>query len=62
MKYGMTSHLLYTLAQLGFKVDILKYGMNVVMDVVNLSVELCDKGAGEDEELYDLAAPMTLEG
>lgn len=56
--------MLYTLAQLGFKIDILKYGMNVILDVINLSVELSEqasKGGGDIPE-YDLAAPIDMEG
>ncbi len=59
----MTSYLLYTLAQLGFQVDILQFGMNVTMDVIALSVamhELSD-AAGEVEEI-DLSEPTDMEG
>ena len=59
--------MLYTLAQLGFKVDIMRYGMNVIMDVMNLSVELNEankkKTDGGDEAPYvDLNAPVSLGG
>lgn len=59
----MTSCLLYTLAQLGFDIDILAFGMNVVMDVVNLAGELAD-GAKEDDgaRLIDLSEPCSMEG
>lgn len=53
-KYGTTSYLLYTLAQLGFPIDIMRYGINVIMDVINLSVELSAKKS-EDEEVIDLS-------
>lgn len=59
----MTSYLLYTLAQLGFKVDILKYGINVIMDVVNLSVELHDSQTGQaPTNVIDLSEPTSMEG
>lgn len=62
-KYGLTSCLLYTLAQLGFKIDILAFGMNVVMDVVNLAGELAD-GAKEDDGVgtIDLSESCSMEG
>lgn len=50
----MTSYLLYTLAQLGFKIDILQYGMNVIMDVINLAVEISDRD--KDEEFLDVSS------
>lgn len=56
--------MLYTLAQLGFNIDILKFGMNVVIDVINLSVELGEqtvKGTNDVPEL-DLDAPADMEG
>lgn len=56
--------MLYTLAQLGFKIDILQFGMNVIIDVINLSVELGEKtvkGTKDVPEL-DLDAPIDMEG
>lgn len=59
----MTSYLLYTLAQLGFKVDILRYGMNVVMDVLNLSVEIHEAAHGDHAaSVVDLSEPVCMEG
>lgn len=59
----MTSSLLYTLAQLGFKVDILQFGMNVVMDTINLAGALADKALKDtDEDYINLAEPCDLEG
>lgn len=59
----MTSYLLYTLAQLGFKVDILRYGMNVVMDVLNLSVEIHEAAHGDQAaSVVDLSEPVCMEG
>lgn len=40
--------MLYSLAQLGFRIDLLKYGMNVIMDVINLAIAL-----HEDERTGD---------
>ena len=40
--------MLYSLAQLGFRIDLLKYGMNVIMDVINLAIALHeDERAGD---------------
>jgi len=58
----MTSYLLYALAQMGFKVDILKYGMNVVMDVINLSVDLHERGNNDTADYIDLSEPVEMEG
>lgn len=59
----MTSSLLYTLAQLGFKIDILQFGMNVTMDVINLAGELADKATKDtDEDILDLSNPCDMEG
>lgn len=59
----MTSSLLYTLSQLGFKIDILQFGMNVTMDVINLASELADKATkGVDEDILDLSNPCDMEG
>ena len=59
----MTSYLLYALAQLGFKVDILRYGMNVVMDVLNLSVEIHDAANGDRAaSVVGLSEPVCMEG
>lgn len=56
--------MLYTLAQLGFHIDILKYGMNVVMDVIGLSVEIGEKMATGRPDIpqIDLCEPMDMEG
>lgn len=55
--------MLYTLAQLGFKVDILQFGMNVVMDTINLAGALADKALKDtDEDYIDLAEPCDMEG
>jgi len=54
--------LLYTLAQQGFKVDILAFGMNVIMDTINLADELASKGAEDDENVVDLSEPCDMEG
>lgn len=56
----MTSYLLYSLAQTGFKIDILQFGMNVIMDTLNLAVELASEQAGED--IIDLDEPFNAEG
>lgn len=60
----MTSSLLYTLAQLGFKIDILQFGMNVVMDTINLAGSLADRATSgtTDEDYVDLAEPCDMEG
>lgn len=50
----MTSYLLYTLAQLGFHVDIMQYGINVVMDVINLSLEFNDTKQDEYINIDDI--------
>ena len=47
---------------MGFKVDILKYGMNVVMDVINLSVDLHERGHNETADYIDLSEPVEMEG
>lgn len=43
--------------------DIMRYGMDVIMDVINMSVELHDrhKGGGT-EDLIDLSEPASMEG
>ncbi len=58
----MTSYMLYTLAQLGFHVDILKYGVNVVMDVINLSLEMNNTHSNDDVNYIDLSEPQSMEG
>ncbi len=60
----MTSYMLYTLAQLGFAVDILQYGVNVVMDVINLSIEMNESHSNKNAGVnyVDLSEPMYREG
>lgn len=60
----MTSYLLYTLAQLGFQIDILQFGMNVTMDVIALSVALHESVANADGDVeeIDLSEPVNMEG
>ncbi len=51
----MTSYLLYTLARLGFKVDIMRYGMNVIMDTVNFAVEIEARAEDGEEDVVDIS-------
>ena len=53
----MTSCLLYSLAESGFHIVILQFGMNVIMDVINLSVEIHEqaKQGRESAEYIDLS-------
>lgn len=56
----MTSSLLYTAAQLGFKVDLLQFGMNVVMDTINLAGEIAASNSNKDDGDYvDLSEEAT---
>lgn len=47
---------------MGFKIDILAFGMNVIMDTVNLAGELASKGEEDDENVIDLSEPYDMEG
>lgn len=49
--------MLYTLAQLGFHVDIMKYGINVIMDVINLAVDIHERAKDDRKgvECVDLS-------
>ena len=59
----MTSSLLYTAAQLGFKVDLLQFGMNVVMDTINLAGEIAARANKDNdgEDYVDLAETDDVE-
>lgn len=59
----MTSSLLYTAAQLGFKVDLLQFGMNVVMDTINLAGEIAARANKDNdgEDYVDLAEADDVE-
>lgn len=59
----MTSSLLYTAAQLGFKVDLLQFGMNVVMDTINLAGEIAASSSKDDggEDYVDLSEATDVE-
>lgn len=52
-EYGITSCLLYTLAQMGFKIDILNYGMNVVLDTISFCAAVSD--VAEQGNVLDVA-------
>ena len=52
----MTSYLLYTIAKLGFKVDIMQYGMNVIMDTVNFAVEMEASAGDAEEDVADISS------
>ena len=52
--------MLYSLAQTGFQVDILQFGMNVIMDTLNLAVEFAAEQTGED--VIDRDEPCDAEG
>lgn len=54
-QYGTTSFLLYTLAELGFSIDIMQYGMNVVMDTVNFAIELQSSNGNYSETFTDMS-------
>lgn len=59
----MTSCLLYTLAQTGFSIDILQFGVNIALDVINLAGELADSGKESDgANFVDLSSPCDMEG
>ena len=38
------------------------FGMNVIMDTVNLAGELASKGEEDDENVIDLSEPYDMEG
>lgn len=46
----MTSFFLYSLSRQGFAIDILQFGMPVIMDVINLSSELRGVASGKTED------------
>lgn len=43
---GFTPQLLFTLAQMGFHIDILQFGMNVVIGTMEYGAELMAKRSG----------------
>lgn len=49
----MTSCLLYTLAQLGFNIPILDFGINVIMDTINFAGALMDKETPSGRNIID---------
>lgn len=61
-KYGYTSALLYNLSQHGFAPDIMKFGMNVVMDAINFGAAVMNADNDDESGVIDLAAgPVGLE-
>ena len=45
--------MLYTLAQMGFKIDSLNYGMNVVLDTISFGAAVSD--VAEQGNVLDVA-------
>ena len=60
--YGLTSALLYNLSQHGFAPDLMRFGMNVVMDAINFAAAVIDDDKTEKAEGYTVkdmgAAPV----
>lgn len=44
--------MLYTLAQMGFKIDILNYGMNVVLDTISFGAAVSN--IAEQGNVFDV--------